>query len=54
MHPVTSTQLVDHLGLGAPLPGKPVVVSFDDASGGQFTTAAGARWRECRSLAPPR
>ncbi|MDT0348475.1 polysaccharide deacetylase family protein [Pseudonocardia charpentierae] len=39
MHPVTSTQLVDHLELGAPLPDKPVMVSFDDASGGQYTHA---------------
>jgi len=39
MHPVTSTELVDHLELGAPLPDKAVVVSFDDASGGQYTNA---------------
>src|SRR4051812_7136494 len=39
MHPVTSTQLVDHLELGTPLPDKPVMISFDDASGGQYTNA---------------
>ena len=39
MRPVTSTQLVDHLELGTPLPDKPVMISFDDASGGQYTHA---------------
>ena len=39
MHPVTSSQLVDHLELGTPLPDKPVMISFDDASGGQYTNA---------------
>jgi peptidoglycan/xylan/chitin deacetylase (PgdA/CDA1 family) len=39
MHPVTSTQLVDHLEWGTPLPDKPVMISFDDASGGQYTNA---------------
>jgi peptidoglycan/xylan/chitin deacetylase (PgdA/CDA1 family) len=39
MQPVTSTQLVDHLEFGAPLPARAVVVSFDDASAGQFTAA---------------
>ena len=39
MQPVTSSQLEDHLELGAPLPDKPVMVSFDDASGGQYTNA---------------
>jgi hypothetical protein len=34
MHPVTSTQLVDHLEFGTPLPDKPVMISFDDAYGG--------------------
>jgi peptidoglycan/xylan/chitin deacetylase (PgdA/CDA1 family) len=37
--PVTSTQLVDHLELGTPLPDMPVMLSFDDASGGQYTNA---------------
>jgi peptidoglycan/xylan/chitin deacetylase (PgdA/CDA1 family) len=39
MQPVTSTQLVDHLELGTALPDKPVMLSFDDASGGQYTNA---------------
>jgi len=39
MHPVTSTQLVDYLELGTPLPDKPVMISFDDASGGQYANA---------------
>ena len=39
MQPVTSTALVDHLELGAPLPARPVMISFDDASAGHFTAA---------------
>ena len=39
MQPVAGTQLVDHLELGTPLPDKPVMLSFDDASGGQYTNA---------------
>jgi peptidoglycan/xylan/chitin deacetylase (PgdA/CDA1 family) len=39
MQPVTSSQLVDHLEVGTPLPDKPVMLSFDDASGGQYTNA---------------
>ncbi len=39
MQPVTSTQLVDHVELGRPLPPRPVAISFDDASEGQFTNA---------------
>jgi peptidoglycan/xylan/chitin deacetylase (PgdA/CDA1 family) len=39
MQPVAGTQLVDHLELGTPLPDKPVMISFDDASGGQYTNA---------------
>jgi peptidoglycan/xylan/chitin deacetylase (PgdA/CDA1 family) len=39
MQPVTSTALVDHLELGAPLPARPVMISFDDASAGHFTQA---------------
>ena len=39
MQPITSNQLVDHLELGTALPDKPVMLSFDDASGGQYTNA---------------
>jgi peptidoglycan/xylan/chitin deacetylase (PgdA/CDA1 family) len=39
MHPVTGDALADHLQLGTPLADNPVLVSFDDASGGQFTNA---------------
>jgi peptidoglycan/xylan/chitin deacetylase (PgdA/CDA1 family) len=39
MQPVTSNQLVDHLELGTALPDKPVMLSFDDASAGQYTNA---------------
>jgi peptidoglycan/xylan/chitin deacetylase (PgdA/CDA1 family) len=39
MQPVTSSQLVDHLELGTALPDKPVMLSFDDASAGQYTNA---------------
>jgi peptidoglycan/xylan/chitin deacetylase (PgdA/CDA1 family) len=36
---ISGTRLVDHLLTGARLPPKPVLVSFDDASQGQYTTA---------------
>jgi peptidoglycan/xylan/chitin deacetylase (PgdA/CDA1 family) len=39
MHPVTGEALVDHLQVGTPLAANPVLISFDDASGGQFTNA---------------
>ncbi len=39
MHPVTGPVLVDHLELGTPLIDNPVLVSFDDASGGQYAAA---------------
>ena len=39
MNPVTGDVLVDHLLLGTPLIDNAVLVSFDDASGGQFTGA---------------
>jgi peptidoglycan/xylan/chitin deacetylase (PgdA/CDA1 family) len=39
MHPVTGDTLVDHLQLGTPLADKAVLVSFDDASGGQYMNA---------------
>jgi peptidoglycan/xylan/chitin deacetylase (PgdA/CDA1 family) len=39
MQPITSSALVDHLELGAPLPARPVMISFDDASAGHFTHA---------------
>lgn len=37
--PVTGEALVDHLQLGTPLPDGAVLVTFDDASGGQYTEA---------------
>jgi peptidoglycan/xylan/chitin deacetylase (PgdA/CDA1 family) len=37
--PVTADALVAHLRRGAPLPRKPVLLTFDDASAGQFTHA---------------
>ena len=37
--PVTGNALVDHLQLGTPLADQPVLLSFDDASGGQYTSA---------------
>ena len=36
---VTGDQLVAHVARGAPLPDKPVLLTFDDASAGQFTHA---------------
>ena len=38
-HTVTGDQLVAHVARGAPLPAKPVLLTFDDASAGQFTDA---------------
>jgi peptidoglycan/xylan/chitin deacetylase (PgdA/CDA1 family) len=38
-HTVTGDQLVAHVARGAPLPSKPVLLTFDDASAGQFTRA---------------
>lgn len=39
MQPVTGEALVDHLQLGTPLADDAVLVSFDDASAGQYTNA---------------
>lgn len=39
LQPVTGEALVDHLQLGTPLADNAVLVSFDDASGGQYTNA---------------
>jgi len=39
MQPVSSPQLADHVEFGSPLPSRPVVISFDDASEGHFANA---------------
>jgi peptidoglycan/xylan/chitin deacetylase (PgdA/CDA1 family) len=36
---ISGTRLVDHLLTGLPLPPKPLLVTFDDASQGQYTNA---------------
>src|SRR3954452_24396423 len=37
--PVTGDQLVAHLARGAPLPRRPVLLTFDDSSAGQYANA---------------
>src|SRR3954471_18589427 len=37
--PVTGDQLVAHLARGAPLPRRPVLLTFDDSSAGQYENA---------------
>jgi peptidoglycan/xylan/chitin deacetylase (PgdA/CDA1 family) len=38
-HTITADELVAHVARGARLPSKPVLLTFDDASAGQFTSA---------------
>lgn len=38
-HSVSADQVADHMATGAALPRKPVLLSFDDASAGQYTRA---------------
>ena len=38
-HTITAGELVEHVARGARLPSKPVLLTFDDASAGQFTDA---------------
>jgi peptidoglycan/xylan/chitin deacetylase (PgdA/CDA1 family) len=38
-HPVTGEALVAHVAIGKPLPSKPVLLTFDDASAAQYTRA---------------
>ena len=38
-HPVTGDAVLAHVARGAPLPRKPVLITFDDASAGQYTNA---------------
>lgn len=39
IHPVASSQLIEHVEFGTPLPPRPVAISFDDASEGHFSHA---------------
>ena len=36
---ITGEALVDHVARGAKLPRKPILLTFDDASAGQYTRA---------------